>query len=163
MWQLIAEKTIRPDDLSEVVGSFSLEPEDDTIWVRLTELSTTDPRPWAYGILSWKTADGYELGSVKCYGQTESEVFRLGVGLSPSNRDGVITFTPRGFNLGWIRNGFPWPLRFEAQSGVLAAGGAPAFGTKATLMTPAVPEGNAKPDYTIEDGFAWLFFNYLLR
>ena len=158
MWQLVAEKTFRPDDQSEVVGSFSLEPDDDTIWVRLTEL-----RPWSYGILSWKTANGYELGSVKAYGQTESEVFRLGVGLSPSNRDGVITFTPRAFNLGWIKNGFPWPLRFEAQSGSVASGGAPAFGDRATLMVPAVPEGNAKPDYTIEDGFAWLIFNFLLK
>lgn len=160
MWQLIAEKTFEPSDLSEVVGSFSMEPEEDTIWVRLTELSTSDPRPWAYGILSWRTADGYELGSVKAYGQTQSEVFRLGVGLSPLNRDGVITFTPRAFNLGWIKNGFPWPLRFEAQSGNSTSGGSPAFGTKATLMTPAVPEGNAKPDYSLLDGLAWLIFTF---
>lgn len=163
MWQLIADKTFEPSDLSEVVGSFSLEPEDDTIWVRLTELSPSPPRPWAYGILSWKTADGYELGSVKAYGQTESEVFRLGVGLSPLNRYGVITFTPRAFNLGWIKNGFPWPLRFEAQSGTAAIGGNPALGTRATLMVPAIPRGNAQPDFTIENEFAHLILRFLMR
>ena len=162
MWQLIAEKTFEPSDLSEAVGSFSLEPEQDTIWVRLTELSTSDPRPWAYGILSWRSSNGYELGSVKAYGQTQSEVFRLGVGLSPSDRHGVITFTPRAFNLGWIKNGFPWPLRFEAQSGV-ASEGPPALGTKATLMVPAVPRGNALPDFTIESELAHIILRFLMK
>ena len=162
MWQLVAEKTFRPNDLTEAVGSFSLEPEQDTIWVRLTELSTSDPRPWAYGILSWRSASGYELGSVKAYGQAESEVFRLGVGLSPSDRYGVITFTPRAFNLGWIKGGYPWPLRFEAQSGV-ASEGPPALGSKATLMVPAVPRGNALPDFTIENEFAQMIIRFLMR
>lgn len=115
-WSFIAEKTFTPDDLTEVIGSFSLEEGDDTLWIRLTQQSTRTS-PWSYGILSWRSAEGYELGSVKAYGNTDSEVYRLGTGRAPSVRDGVITFTPRGFNLAWIRNGFPWPLKFEAASG----------------------------------------------
>ena len=122
-WSFVAERTFTPDDLTEVVGNFSLEEGQDTLWVRITQLSGDSPSPWAYGILSWRSSDGNELGSVKAYGLIQSEVYRLGVGRSPLVRDGVITFTPRSFNLGWIRTGFPWPLRFEAASGVTNSGG----------------------------------------
>ncbi len=161
-WSFISEKTFTPDDLEEVVGSYSLEPEADTVWVRITQLSQSTNSPWSYGILSWRTSEGRELGSIKAYGNVESEVFTLRTGRTPSQRDGVLTFTPRGFNLGWIKNGFPWPLRFEATSGSVSEG-TPAFGTKATLMVPAVPEGNAEPDYLIEDAFAYLLFNFLFK
>jgi hypothetical protein len=117
MWTLIAEKTFTPSDFNEVIGGFSLAEGDDVLWVRITQLSGDGTNPWSYGILGWKSSDGYELGSCKAYGTTESEVFRLGVGRTPSVRDGSVTFEPRGFNLGWIRAGWPWPLRFEAQSG----------------------------------------------
>ena len=79
--------------------------------------------PWSYGILSWKTTSGFELGSVKAYGETESEVFRLGIGRPPSERSGQLTFEPRGFNLGWIKNGYPWQLKFECSSGQTSGGG----------------------------------------
>ena len=161
-WSFIAEKTFTPDDLTEVIGSFSLEEGDDTLWVRLTQLSTRTS-PWSYGILSWRSPEGHELGSVKAYGNLNSEVYRLGVGRAPSVRNGVITFTPRGFNLGWIKNGFPWPLKFEAASGGFALPTPePSLGG-GTLMVPAVPEGNAQPSYEILDGLALLFFNLFTR
>ena len=122
-WSFVGQKTFAPDDLNEVIGSFSLGENEDTLWIRITQLDTGSTSPWAYGILSWRTSEGYELGSVKAYGTTQSEVFRLGVGLSPSVRDGNVIFTPRGFNLGWIRNGWPWPLKFEAVSGKSGSGG----------------------------------------
>ena len=161
-WSFIAEKTFTPDDLTEVIGSFSLEEGDDTLWVRLTQLETRTS-PWSYGILSWRSPEGHELGSVKAYGNLEGEVYRLGVGRTPSVRDGVITFTPRGFNLAWIREGFPWPLKFEAASGGFALPTPePSLGG-GTLMVPAVPEGNAQPSYELLDGLAFLFFNLFAR
>ena len=161
-FSLIAEKTFTPDDLVEAIGNFSLEPEDDVLWVRITQLNGEKTSPWSYGILSWRTAQGNELGSIKAYGNPESEVYTLRTGRSPSERDGVITFKPRSFNLGWIKEGFPWPLRFEAASGQMGAS-APAFGTKATLMVPAVPRGNAQPDFSIEGDFARLLLNLVFR
>lgn len=122
-WSLIAEKTFKPDDLTEVVGSFSMQEGDDTLWIRVTQLTSNQTTPWSYGILSWRSSEGRELGSVKAYGNEASEVFTLGNGRPPMVRNGVITFTPRAFNLGWIRNGFDWPLRFEAASGTTAGGG----------------------------------------
>lgn len=122
-WSLVGTKTFSPDDFTVVIGSFSLQEGDDTLWVRITQLSGQVNSPFAYGILSWKTAEGYELGSVKAYGETDSEVFRLGVGRPPSLLAGSVTFEPRGFNLGWIKEGFPWKLQFEAASGSTEGGG----------------------------------------
>ena len=162
MWQQIAEVTFTPDNVTEVVGSFSLVGDDDILWVRVTQIGEPSPNPWSYGILSWRSSEGHELGSTKCYGNARSEVFRIGVGRPPLKRDGVITFEPRGFNLGWIREGFPWTLKFEAASGSTAIS-PPSSEPQATLMVPAVPEGNALPSYEILDGLAWLLFNIFSR
>ena len=133
-WQTIGELTFTPDDRTTVVGDFSMGPDDDTIWVKVTSLTSPSPWPWSYGILSWKTANGNELGSVKAYSEQVGEVFRLGVGLPPSERTGSLTFEPRSYNLAWVKQGNPWTLRFEAQSGSTAAPPSfPDFGTRATL------------------------------
>ena len=122
-WELVGTRTFTPDDLTEVVGSFSMGEDHDTLWVRITQLNGQTPQVFSYGILSWKTSNGYELGSTKAYGDTESEVFRLGIGRPPYERTGQLTFEPRGFNLGWIQNGYPWTLQFEAASGTTSGGG----------------------------------------
>ena len=122
-WTTVGTKTFTPDDLETVIGSFVMGQDDDTLWVRIKQITTTPNTPWSYGILSWKTPNGYELGSVKAYGETESEVFRLGIGRPPYERSGLLTFEPRAFNLGWIKNGYPWTLSFEAASGQTTGGG----------------------------------------
>ena len=122
-WQTVGTRTFTPDDLAEVVGSFSMGEDHDTLWVRITQVSGQQPQVFSYGILSWKTINGYELGSTKAYGETESEVFRLGIGRPPSVRAGELIFEPRNFNLGWIRAGYPWTLKFEASSGNTSGGG----------------------------------------
>jgi hypothetical protein len=116
-WTTVGTITFTPDDLSTVVGPFSLAENHDTIWVRITQLNGQVNSPWSYGILSWKSPNGFELGSIKAYGELESEVFRLGIGRPPYDRTGVLTFEPRSWNLGWIKNGYPWQLKFEASSG----------------------------------------------
>jgi len=122
-WQDLGNKTVTPDSTDLVVGGFSLAEGDTHIWIRMRSLSAPDPWPWSYGILSWKTSEGYELGSVKAYSETESEVFRIGNGLPPVERTGVITFEPRSFNLAWVKRGNPWTLNFQAQSGALQSPG----------------------------------------
>ena len=130
-WQTVGTRTFAPDDLTEVVGPFSMAADHDTLWVRITQLNTSPNSPWSYGILSWKTSNGYELGSTKAYGEIESEVFRLGIGRPPYERAGQLTFNPRGFNLGWIKAGYPWTLRFEAASGTTSGSGG---GTRASAV-----------------------------
>ena len=122
-WQTVGTRTFAPDDLTEVVGPFSMGENHDTLWVRITQMNGQQPQVFSYGILSWRTTNGYELGSIKAYGETESEVFRLGIGRPPYERAGQLTFEPRGFNLGWIQNGYPWTLKFEASSGQTTGSG----------------------------------------
>ena len=122
-WTTVGQRTFTPNDFRAVIGSFSMGADHDTLWVRITQLSDQPNNPWSYGILSWKTSNGYEIGSEKVYGQTASEVFRLGIGRPPYERNGSITFDPRGFNLGWLRSGYPWALRFQAASGTTSGGG----------------------------------------
>ena len=127
-WSTVGSKTFTPDDLETVIGPFVMDQNADTLWVRITQLNGQSNSPWSYGILSWKSSNGFELGSVKAYGETESEVFRLGIGRPPYERTGQLTFEPRGFNLGWIRNGYPWQLKFECASGITSTGGAKTVG-----------------------------------
>lgn len=116
-WTTVGTKTFAPDDLETVIGPFVMDQEADTLWVRITQLNGQVNSPWSYGILGWKSTNGYELGSIKAFGELESEVYRLGVGRPPFERAGLLTFKPRSFNLGWVKNGYPWQLRFECSSG----------------------------------------------
>ena len=117
-FSLVGTYTFTPNDRQVVIGGFTMQPGDTTIWVRITQDQPTGPWPWSYGILGFKTAFGYELGTIKAFAEEEGNVERLGVGLPPVERSGSLTFEPRSFNLAWIRNGNPWTLTFEAQSGV---------------------------------------------
>ena len=152
-WTTVGTKTFAPDDLETVIGPFVMDQDADTLWVRMTQLNAETNSPWSYGILSWRSPYGHELGSVKAYGETSSQVFRLGVGRPPSERSGVLVFKPRSFNLQWIKNGYPWSLKFEAKSGITSGSIPPAFGNTATLITLSENAGTAV-DYVIESGFA---------
>ena len=102
-------------------------------WVRMNQ--GTGPWPWSYGILGWRSSFGYELGTTKAFAEPESAVQRLGLGLQPVERTGVLTFEPRSFNLAWIKKGNPWSLTFEAQTGVQVtqAGGGVTFQVTSAL------------------------------
>ena len=121
-WSVVGTRTFTPDDLTEVVGSFVMGANDDTLWTRITLVSPAQPWPWSYGILGFRTSNGYELGSVKAYPEVDSEVFKLGIGRPPYERTGELTFEPRSFNLAWIKNGYPLTLKFECSSGTTGGG-----------------------------------------
>jgi len=117
--------TVYPDTNSPVdIGEFVLGAQDDTIWIKVTSAPQSDcPWPWSYGLLTWISDNGRELGTVKINGVCEGEVFRLGVGRTPSLRTGRLSFTPRSYNLAWVKLGHPWTLQFEAVSGATNSGG----------------------------------------
>ena len=130
-WTDLGARTVGPNDLRVVVGSFSIGETDDTIWVEVQRTGPSGPWPWSYGILSWQTNFGLELGSTKVYTASAGEVYRLGVGRAPRSRTGSIVYEPRSFNLAWVKNGNPLTLAFFAASGVTtgtaATGGGVAF------------------------------------
>ena len=134
-FSLVGTHVFTPNDKQVVIGSVELQPGDDTIWVRVTQNQATGPWPWSYGILGWRSSFGYELGTTKAFAEPESAVQRLGLGLQPVERTGVLTFEPRSFNLSWIKKGNPWSLTFEAQTGVQVtqAGGGVTFQVTSAL------------------------------
>ena len=122
-WTPLDQVTIGPSDLSVVVGSFDIDQGDDTIWVDVSANIADDFWPWSYGILSWKTDRGNELGSAKAYTVKGGEICRLGVGRAPRLRSGVLIYEPRSFNLQWIKKGNELTLSFTASSGESGGGG----------------------------------------
>ena len=128
----LGEITVTANDLSVVVGSFSIEEGDDTIWIDVQRTTPPGPWPFSYGILSWQTNFGLELGSIKAYTAEAGEVHKLGAGRTPRSRTGSIVYEPRSFNLAWVKNGNPLSLAFSVASGKTAgaetvSGGGVAF------------------------------------
>lgn len=155
-WTSVGSVDVGPQDREVLVGQFSMKPDEDTIWFRITQTSPDDVWKYSYGLLTWRTSFGQELGTRKVYGDTDSEVFRLGVGLPPLERTGGVYFTPRAYNRRWISVDNPpiWSLSFEAQSGT-SAGVGPAPEFSSTLVTLSKVSGEAI-DFVIADGFARL-------
>jgi hypothetical protein len=123
-WARVGQVSIGPTSGPTVIGDLTLPAGADTIWVRAQQLGGDSPWPYGYGLLTWKTAAGRELGTVKCWGHTEGEVLRLGVGLEPGEHAGQLVFEPRAWNLAWVKAGAPnWQLAFDQQSGVSGGGG----------------------------------------
>ena len=117
-WQSLGSITVTANDLSVVVGSFSIEEGDDTIWFDIQSESPESPWPWSYGIVSWQTSFGREFGSAKAYTERSGEVFSIGVGRQPRSRTGSVIYEPRSFNLAWVKKGNPLSLSFSVASGV---------------------------------------------
>ena len=149
-WVSLGEKTVGPTDLTVVVGSFSLEEGDDTIWIEVQRTNPDGPWPWSYGVLTWQSSFGRELGSVKAYTAQAGEVCRLGVGRAPRSRTGSIIYEPRSFNLAWVKQGYPLTLAFSAASGTSAA--VPASGESGV----AFPVENGEWIYDVISGLVRL-------
>lgn len=150
--------TVGPLDRQVLVGPFSLQEGDDTLWVNITQISPQQEWNYSYALVWWESSDGRQLGTQKVYGTQLGEIFRFGVGLSPVERNGNIYFAPRSYNRRWISIDNPplWTLNFEAESGVTGGGvNPPAFGISATLGTLA-NLANVRIPYEIIDGIAYL-------
>jgi hypothetical protein len=123
-WQSLGSVTVGPNDLAVQIGTVDLAAGADTLWVRVKQQGGQSPWPYGFGLLSWRTTDGRELGTAKIYGHVEGETYRLGTGLSPVVRGGVLWFEPRSYNLRWLKvSGELWTLSFEQQSGTTSGGG----------------------------------------
>ena len=123
-WARVGTVSIGPTSGPTVIGDLALPAGANTIWVRAQQLGGDSPWPYGYGLLTWKTTAGRELGTVKCWGHTEGEVLRLGVGLEPGEHAGQLVFEPRAWNLAWVKAGAPnWQLAFDQQTGVSGGAG----------------------------------------
>jgi hypothetical protein len=164
--RLVSTITVRPNDVYPIdVMPAQMGENDDTMWIKVTSLPTEGDCnwPWSYGLLTWKTEEGRELGTVKINGVCEGEVFKLGVGRPPLLRSGRLSFEPRSYNLKWIELGHPWTLTFEYSTGITAGGGLLPSEPQATVIVPAIPRGNAQPDFQIEGELARILLNLFFR
>ena len=155
-WQNVGTVNVGPQDREVLVGSFSMEPEQDVIWFRITQTNPVTPWNFSYGLLTWRTSFGQELGTTKVFGSLDGECYGLGIGLPPLERTGGVYFTPRSYNREWISISDPpiWELSIEAQAGKSSVG-PPAFGYSSTLTTFADLVGNTV-EFAIKDSFARL-------
>ena len=163
MFTAVGTVEVGPQDREVLVGSFTLQDDDDTIWFKVLQTSPADVWTYSYGLLTWRTSEGQELGTVKVHGHIHGEIVSLGVGLPPLQRSGNVFFTPRAWNRRWISVDKPpiWGLSFEAQSGI-SGSGSPVFGTRATLTALSDRLGNAA-EFVFADGFARVALTTFLK
>ena len=122
-WSDVGSIGVTPKDKDVLVGEFTLGEEHDTLFLRVTQTSPGNVWNYSFGLLTWRSTFGQELGTAKVYGSTTGECYQLGIGLPPVVRTGSLTFEPRGFNLAWVKRGNPWTLNFQVQSGSFPQGG----------------------------------------
>jgi hypothetical protein len=143
-WESVGAVTVGPNDQAVAVGTVVLAAGADTLWVRVTQQGGQSPWPYGYGLLSWRSVNGRELGTAKVFGHLEGETYRLAVGRAPDAQTGVLFFEPRSYNLRWLSaSASTWTLEFSQQSGVAVGGGGGGGGT--------TPEPTPTPDPTPDD------------
>jgi len=116
-WQRIGSITVGPESDEVQVGRIEV-PSQGGIELMCRQTSPYQGFKFAYGLLSFESALGRELGTVKCWPVPEWTAFRLGEGLSSLSGAGSLVFEPRSYNLYWVRAGFPWSIEFMADIGL---------------------------------------------
>lgn len=59
----LGDITVGPLNRQVLVGSFSLEEGDDTLWVNITQISPQQEWNYSYGLVWWESTDGRQLGT----------------------------------------------------------------------------------------------------
>lgn len=111
-WQLIGSVTVSPTTTEATVGPIEV-PTFGGVELKLRQVSPT-PFRWGYGLLSYRTGNGLELGTIKVWPRLEFSNYLLGAGLTVSDNTGVLVFEPRAFNLRWVLAGFPLTIEVLA-------------------------------------------------
>lgn len=112
-WEEIGTVTVSPDDDEVVVGPIQV-PTFNGLPVRVQLLGGPYSFQFGYGLLSYSSSRGKELGTVRVWPKTEAETYLLGQGLTVSDNTGVLKFRARTWNLRWVEAGFPLTLRVWA-------------------------------------------------
>lgn len=111
-WQLIGQVTVTPTTDEAVVGPIQV-PTFGGVELKLRQTAPT-PFRWGYGLLSYRTGNGLELGTIKVWPRQEFSNYLLGAGLSVADNTGVLVFEPRSYNLRWVLAGFPLTVQVLA-------------------------------------------------
>lgn len=104
-WQNIGTVTISPTSDEAVVGPIEV-PAFNGFEVRVRLLSGPHPFQFGYGLLSYRSSYGKELGTIRVWPKTEAEDYLLGHGMTAQDTTGVLVFEPRTWSLRWVKAGF---------------------------------------------------------
>jgi hypothetical protein len=116
-WVRVGSVTVRPETGQVVVGAIEVPPQDG-IEIMVRQTSPVQGFKFAYGLVSFRSVLGLELGTIKVWAGPEWQSYKLGAGLSALYRTGALLFEPRSYNLRWVKAGFPWALEFMADVGI---------------------------------------------
>ena len=111
-WQSIGTINVGPTSTEVVVGPIEV-PTYGGVEIKLRQTSFT-PFRWGYGLLSFRSDQGLELGTIKVWPREEFSHYKLGAVLGVVKNNGVLVFEPRSFNLRWILAGFSLSLQVLA-------------------------------------------------
>ena len=111
-WQSIGSINVGPTTTEAVVGPIEV-PTYGGVEIKLRQTSFT-PFRWGYGLLSYRSQNGLELGTIKVYPRMEFSNYLLGAGLRVDDNIGELIFEPRSYNLRWVLAGFSLSLEVLA-------------------------------------------------
>lgn len=111
-WQSIGTVTVSPTTTEAVVGPIEV-PTYGGVELKIRQTSST-PFRWGFGLLSFKSGNGYELGTIKVWPRPTFSNYKLGAGLGVVSNSGILVFEPRSFNLRWVLAGFSLSLQVLA-------------------------------------------------
>lgn len=111
-WQLVGSVTISPDTVEAVVGPIEV-PTYGGVEVKLRQTTPT-PFRWGYGLLSYRSVHGLEMGTIKVWPRMEFSSYHLGERLTVVANSGVLVFEPRTWNLRWVKADFSLSLEVLA-------------------------------------------------
>ena len=123
-WTPLGQITVLPTVESYTLGPVDLNPNDDTLWVRSRAVNYDPSWPYSFGLVSYLSSEGFELGTIKVFAKEYWEPYELTVGRPPLQRSGVLQYVPRSFNLAWTekKNIPELVLELEYQSGEVGDG-----------------------------------------
>jgi hypothetical protein len=111
-WQSIGSVTIGPNTDEAVVGSITV-PTFGGVAIKVRQTSSA-PFQFGYGLLSFRSTFGRELGTIRVWPRPEATVYMMGQGLTVIDNIGQLVFEPRTWNLRWVRAGFNLSIDFLA-------------------------------------------------
>jgi hypothetical protein len=111
-WAVIGSASFSPGTEEQTVGSVTV-PEAGGLAVKV-RLASSVPFQFGYCLLSYRSAFGRELGTIRVWPREESTVYRLGDGLSVLDTSGDLVLEPRSWNLRWVEAGFPLSVQVLA-------------------------------------------------
>jgi hypothetical protein len=111
-WRSVGSVTVGPAAGPQVVGLVTVPPSGG-VEVRVKQTTASRGFRFAYGLLSFQSVFGRELGTIKVWPDPVATDYRLGAGMSAQARSGTLVFDARSYNLRWVMAGFPLGVSFE--------------------------------------------------